>query len=77
MYGGVGLPSLRTARLPSNERQAPVLVGRASRGFAGAQIGFQQLPLSSKLYAALGAIDEEIYLRLRSIIGPAKAFALI
>jgi len=33
---------------------------------------------SAKTYAALGAIEEEIYiLRLRSIPGPAKAFALI
>jgi len=32
----------------------------------------------AKIYAALGAIDEEIYvLRLRSIPGSAKAFALI
>jgi hypothetical protein len=32
----------------------------------------------AKTYAALGAMDEEIYIfRLRSIPGPAKAFALI
>jgi hypothetical protein len=31
-----------------------------------------------EIYAALGAIDEEIYiLRLRSIPDPAKAFALV
>src|SRR5215207_9978986 len=46
-------------------------------GITRAQICFQPLPLSSEIYAALGAIDEEIYtLRLRFVPGPAKAFAL-
>jgi hypothetical protein len=36
---------------------------------------FSSTPLSSEIYAALGVIDDEIYiLRLRSIPGPAKAF---
>jgi hypothetical protein len=47
-------------------------------GFAGAQIGLEQLPSSLEIYAALGVIDEESYiLRLRYIPGCAKAFVLI
>jgi hypothetical protein len=47
-------------------------------GSASAPNGYQQLPLYSEIYAALGAIDDEIHiLRLRSIPGPSKAFALI
>jgi hypothetical protein len=39
---------------------------------------FHSRRLRSKTYAALGAIDDEIYiLRLRFIPGSAKAFALI
>ena len=39
---------------------------------------FQQVSLGSEIYAALGTVDEEIYiLRLRSITGSAKAFVLI
>jgi hypothetical protein len=39
---------------------------------------FQQLPMSSKIYAALGAIDDETYiLGLRPTQGPARAFALM
>ena len=54
------------------------LAAPAPSEFTGAQIRFQQFFLSSETYAALGAIDEEIYiLRLRSIPGSAKAFALI
>jgi hypothetical protein len=46
--------------------------------YKGSQNGFQQLPLSLEIYSALKAIDEEIYvLRLRSITGSARAFALI
>jgi hypothetical protein len=74
--------SEKLLKAPSKALEAAELVPATTWALVGAstsaQNGFEQLPLSPETYAALGAIDEEIYiLRLRYIPGSAKGFALI